>query len=159
MGDILPGTTLFYFLLFTVEIYLSQHSSCWKLEKSRQLCHSTYACARRVNSIEASQLQSQWLYWGHGNKPRWSTPLHISLKLLRFPLQFTYLRSWALLQKLPIVQPLKNFPTFYGTRRFITVSTRAFHWWLSWARSIQSIPSHPLYDLFYYIPPTYVFFF
>jgi hypothetical protein len=39
----------------------------------------------------------------------------------------------------PIVQPLKNFPTFYGTRRFITVFTRALHWSLSWARSIQSI--------------------
>jgi hypothetical protein len=56
----------------------------------------------------------------------------------------TYLRSWALLEKLPIVQPLKNFPTFYGTRRFITVFTRALHWSLSWARSIQSILSHPI---------------
>jgi hypothetical protein len=40
-----------------------------------------------------------------------------------------------------IVELLKNFPTFYGTRRFITVVTRALHWSLSWARSIQSIPS------------------
>jgi hypothetical protein len=47
-----------------------------------------------------------------------------------------------LLQKPPIMQPLKNFPTFYGTRKFITVLTRAFHWSLSWARSIQSISSH-----------------
>jgi hypothetical protein len=53
----------------------------------------------------------------------------------------TYLRSWALLEKPPIVQLLKNFPTFYGTRSFITVFTRAFHSSLSWARSIQSIPS------------------
>jgi hypothetical protein len=37
------------------------------------------------------------------------------------------------------VQLLKNFPAFYGTRRFITVFTRALHWSLSWARSIQSI--------------------
>jgi hypothetical protein len=50
--------------------------------------------------------------------------------------------SWALLEKLPIVQLLKNFPAFYGTRRLITVFTRALHWSLSWARSIQSIPSH-----------------
>jgi hypothetical protein len=42
----------------------------------------------------------------------------------------------------PIVQLLKNFPAFYGTRRFITVFIRALHWSLSWARSIQSIPSH-----------------
>jgi hypothetical protein len=37
-----------------------------------------------------------------------------------------------------------QFPAFYGTRRFITVFTRALHWSLSWARSIQSIPSHPI---------------
>jgi hypothetical protein len=56
----------------------------------------------------------------------------------------TYLRSWALLEKPPIVQPLKNFPAFYGTRRFITVFTRTLQWSLSWARSTQSTPSHPI---------------
>jgi hypothetical protein len=40
------------------------------------------------------------------------------------------------------VQLLKNFPAFYGMRRFITVFTRALHWSLSWARSIQSIRPH-----------------
>jgi hypothetical protein len=54
----------------------------------------------------------------------------------------THSWSWALLKKLPIVQLLKNFPAFYRTRRFITVFTRALHWSLSWARSIQSIPSY-----------------
>jgi hypothetical protein len=29
----------------------------------------------------------------------------------------------ALLEKLPIVQPLENFPAFFGTRRFITAFT------------------------------------
>jgi hypothetical protein len=33
--------------------------------------------------------------------------------------------SWDLLEKPPAVQLLKNFPTFYGIRRFITVFTRA----------------------------------
>jgi hypothetical protein len=47
------------------------------------------------------------------------------------------LRSWALLQKPPIVQPLKIFPVFYGTRRFITAFTRALHSSISWARSIH----------------------
>jgi hypothetical protein len=65
-----------------------------------------------------------------------------------------YLRSWALLQKLPIVQLLKNFPTFYRTRRFITVFTRALHWSLSRARSIQSIPSHPKIYFNIVQPPT-----
>jgi hypothetical protein len=54
----------------------------------------------------------------------------------------THSWSWALFEKLPIVQPLKNFPAFYGTRRFITAFTRALHRSLSWTKSIQSIPSH-----------------
>jgi hypothetical protein len=34
------------------------------------------------------------------------------------------LTAWSrvLLKKLPVVQLLKNFPTFYGTQRFITCS-------------------------------------
>jgi hypothetical protein len=38
------------------------------------------------------------------------------------------------------VQLHKNVPIFYSFLRFITVLTRALHWSLSWARSIQSIP-------------------
>jgi hypothetical protein len=52
--------------------------------------------------------------------------------------------SWALLENSPIVEPLKNFPAFYRTRKFITVITRALQWSLSWARSIQSIQSRPI---------------
>jgi hypothetical protein len=48
--------------------------------------------------------------------------------------------GWALLQEPLIVQSLKNFPAFHGTRRFNTVFTRALHWSLSWAISIQSTP-------------------
>jgi hypothetical protein len=61
----------------------------------------------------------------------------------------TYLRSWALLEELTIVQSLRNPPAFYGTRRFNTVFTRALHWSLSWAISIQSTPSHPVYVCIY----------
>jgi hypothetical protein len=56
----------------------------------------------------------------------------------------TYSRSWALLERPRIVQPLKNFPAFYGIWRFNTVFTRAVHWSLSWAISIQSTPSHSI---------------
>jgi hypothetical protein len=55
----------------------------------------------------------------------------------------THSWSWALLEKLPIVQLLENFPAFYGTRRFIIAFTWALHRSLFWARSIQSMPSHP----------------
>jgi hypothetical protein len=40
-------------------------------------------------------------------------------------------RSCAFIEKPPILQILKNFPAFYGTRRFITVFTRALHWFPS----------------------------
>ena len=51
--------------------------------------------------------------------------------------------SIVLLEKLRGSQLLKKFPTFYGTRRFITAVTSAFHMSMSWARSIQSTPPHP----------------
>jgi hypothetical protein len=42
------------------------------------------------------------------------------------------------------VQSLKNFPASYGTRRIIIAFTRAFHLFLSRARSFQFIPSHSI---------------
>jgi hypothetical protein len=42
-----------------------------------------------------------------------------------------------------VVQKLK-LPKFYEIQRFITVFTRALHWSLSSARSIQFIPHHPV---------------
>jgi hypothetical protein len=44
--------------------------------------------------------------------------------------------SWILLEKPPVARLLKNFAKFYGIWKFITVFTRAFHWALSWVRSI-----------------------
>ena len=54
---------------------------------------------------------------------------------------FVYL--YCLLGKLTGFQPIKKFPAFYGTRRFITAFTRARHLSLAWASSIQSIPPYP----------------
>jgi hypothetical protein len=36
--------------------------------------------------------------------------------ILNYVYLLTYLRSWALLEKLPIVHLLKKFPAFYGTQ-------------------------------------------
>jgi hypothetical protein len=47
------------------------------------------------------------------------------------------------LEKLTVTPLVKKFLAFYGTRRFITVFTPSRHWFLSWARWIQSIPSQP----------------
>ena len=41
------------------------------------------------------------------------------------------------------LQPVKKFPAFYGTRRFITALTSVRHLSLSWASPIQSIYPHP----------------
>jgi hypothetical protein len=46
------------------------------------------------------------------------------------------------LEKLRVTQLVKKFPAHYGSRRFITIFTRARHWSLTWARWIQSTPSH-----------------
>jgi hypothetical protein len=56
------------------------------------------------------------------------------------------LTSWSrvLPKTLIVFQLVKIFAAFYGNRRFVTVFTRARHWSLSWARCIQSTPSHPI---------------
>jgi len=59
----------------------------------------------------------------------------------------TYLFSYSMIQgpfeKLTDFQVVKKFPSFYGTRRFITAFTRARHLSLSRASSIQSmLPSY-----------------
>jgi len=55
------------------------------------------------------------------------------------------LARWSriLLEKLTGLQLVKKFPAFYGTRRFITADTCTRHLSLSWASSIQSVPTHP----------------
>jgi hypothetical protein len=61
-------------------------------------------------------------------------------------LRHNWLTPWSrvCLEKLVVTQLVKKFPAFYGTRRFITVFTRARHWSLSWARCIQSTTFHPI---------------
>jgi hypothetical protein len=63
--------------------------------------------------IRSSPMRTAWLVH--------LTLFHLIILIINVWL--TYLRSWALLEKLPIVQPLKNYPVFYGTRKFITVFT------------------------------------
>jgi hypothetical protein len=76
---------------------------------------------------------------------------HVFIHINFFDLNFAYMTmtkqtpsSWALLQKPPVVQSLKEFQTLYGTRRFIAVFTIALHWFLSSAKPIQSTPLHPI---------------
>jgi hypothetical protein len=49
----------------------------------------------------------------------------------------------VLLLKLEVPRLVMKFPAFYRTQSFITAFTSARHLSLSWARSIQSIPTSP----------------
>ena len=74
--------------------------------------------------------------------------LHLSLETPEFCVNYLLiylLTPWnrILLEKLTGSQPVKKFPTFYGTWSFIIAFTRARHLSLSRANSIQSIPAHP----------------
>jgi hypothetical protein len=62
-----------------------------------------------------------------------SVPETTRKPVYHIPFSYSLTHSWsrALLEKPPIVQLLKSFPAFYGTRKFITVFTRALHWSLS----------------------------
>jgi hypothetical protein len=44
----------------------------------------------------------------------------------------------------PFLTSRQELPSVLWYPKVITVFTRALHWPLSWARSIQSIPSHPI---------------
>jgi hypothetical protein len=59
----------------------------------------------------------------------------------------THLRDWSPLRSwlIPCVWVLgdsNNFPTFYGSWRFITLFAGALNWTLSWASSIHAISPH-----------------
>ena len=61
------------------------------------------------------------------------------------PAAFTYLLTpWCrvLLEQLTGLQPVKKFPAFHGTRKFITALTSVRHLSLSCASPIQSIYPH-----------------
>jgi hypothetical protein len=88
----------------------------WGMNHSYQRCHS------RIGSMAIRAGQTN-------RKPSY---LHCRSRCPYTGPQIAHSRSWTLLEKLPIVQLLKNFPAFYGTRKFITVFTRALHWSLSW---------------------------
>jgi len=66
--------------------------------------------------------------------------------LASFIQQTNSLTPWSrvLPEKLTVTQLVKKFLVFYGTRRFITVFTRARHWSLSSARWTQSTASYSI---------------
>ena len=96
-------------------------------------------------------------YWEHVSKKiinvnvttiMWDVPAIADRTLLanRPDTLLTYLLTplcRVLLEKLTVLQLVKKFPTFNGTRRFITALTSVRHLSLSWASPIQSTYPHP----------------
>jgi hypothetical protein len=105
---------------------------------------STFRCNTLPQSSLWKSKQSMQPLWNkyHDQNTRFHIPGGTTLHLLVPFLHETW--SWALPEKPLVVQLLKNFPIFCGTRKFITVFTRACHWSLFWAILIQSIPPHSI---------------
>jgi len=61
-------------------------------------------------------------------------------------IKFLLLTPWCrVLEKLTGLQLVKKFPTFHGTRRFITALTSFRHLSVSWASPVQFIYPHPTF--------------
>jgi hypothetical protein len=69
--------------------------------------------------------------------------LHLLLLLCSVRMNKLTPWSWVLLEKQPIVQLLKNFPTFYESECSL-LFTGVLHWSLSWSRWNQSVPPHSI---------------
>jgi len=61
--------------------------------------------------------------------------------LLRYLLTYLLHESGSFFRSWQVLQLVKKLSVFYGTRGFITAFTSARHLSLSWARSVQSMPT------------------
>jgi hypothetical protein len=121
-----------------LEASISQHHCYWHADKP-PLTFTIYILDMPTNwaailLFSISELTS--------SNPGLETGLRF---LMSFLSPYRKLMKYLLAELIPsweslTVQPLKNFPAYYGTRRFNTVFTWALHWSLS----IQSTPSHPI---------------
>ena len=91
----------------------------------------------------------------HNTTLRYAT-LYYSQSVILYYLLTYLLTPWCrvLLEKLTGLQLVKKFPTFYGTRRFITALTSVCHLSLSWASTrVHCTILHytiPFYTTLYY---------
>ena len=92
-----------------------------------------------------------WRMWSVANviRAEFSSKLSSVLEIVLNKYYYDYCyysltpRCTVLLEKLTGLQLVKKFPTFHGTRRFITALTSVRHLSLSWASPIQSTCPHP----------------
>jgi hypothetical protein len=101
----------------------------------------SFSCHLWANSSSFLAFPSFMEHFGHPHGP-WCLNIFYPLQTTQ-KLVFLTLWNWALLKSPSVVRPIDNFPAFYGTWRFNTKFTRAFHLFLSWARPIQITYMHP----------------
>jgi hypothetical protein len=132
-------------------------------------CRSTFAKSIATQTSHKMALQNVYLLFSSlhtvsknvSNRSHWGHVRPISWGILTYLLTYSlthslhgaghYLRSWLSLSL------SKKSCFFYGTRRFITVLTKARHWTLSWASWIKIRPIDPYLpkvQLNVILPPT-----
>ena len=82
------------------------------------------------------------MLWKTAKASNWKVHIQNQLQESKSPfLTYTTQKSptWEAIRS----QLVKEFPAFYGTRRSIIAFASVHHPYLSWARSIQSIPPYP----------------
>jgi hypothetical protein len=96
-------------------------------------CIISFTLSSLLESVIVTKVQPTEAYSSSDlAKARYSISILSKVKKESVTVRITHsLMELSLLEKLPIVQALKKFPAFYGTKRFITVFTRVIHWSLS----------------------------
>jgi hypothetical protein len=121
--------------IFVASDTVKSHKTCHQFEFLQKLDNNNGNFTQRPTSVYVRI--SRKTFWTNNSGEKWNT--------FYAPHTLYLLTPWTrvLPEKLKRPKLPKKFPAFYGTRRFITVFTRARHLSLSWARLIQSMPSHP----------------
>jgi hypothetical protein len=125
-----------YIVIFCVYIYINSR----KYSKFCHRCVCVCVCVCRV-IIKYSQLKLPKMF-------KIKQFIYNCKQYFVFYCRQNYLlipHSRVLLEHLTSFQLVKNFPSFYGTRKFIAAFTSARHLPLSWVSSIQPTPPYPIF--------------
>jgi len=114
-------------LLFSFHSYVNMRarfamSQCWYFPTRTEFFHVRPTFLSHTAEVSIAQLHSRECAWWF-SKDEWSR---------------------VLVEKLTATHFVNRFPSFCGTRIFITVFTTAHHLSLSWARWLQSTLSQPI---------------
>ena len=121
-----------------------QNHRCWRLDDFVSACRDEEK-TRIIDWDSESSTYGPWICYSIEMVSHIFWCNTVSTGCIRNAL-LTYLItpcSRILLEKLTGSQLVKKFHAFYETQRFITALTSARYLSISWARSVQSIPTQP----------------